>query len=213
MNQPINEVGHKYERLTVFEFAGCSKDRKSMWKCQCECGNIVTVTGKDLRSGHTKSCGCYKNERVAKLNYRHGMTKTRIYKIWVDMISRCKCETDYHFQWYGARGIKVCDEWHDFIPFYLWSEKTGYTNKLTIDRKDVNGNYGPDNCKWSTMKEQANNRTNNVYFEWFGQKHSLSEWSEILGIRMSILSWRIYVGGWTIQRAFQQLPRKSKLTA
>lgn len=208
-----NEVGAKYGRLTVLKYAGQSKNHRALWKCQCDCGNIVTVTGHDLRSGHTKSCGCFQEESRGKANRTHGMTKTRLFKIWQDMLSRCERKTDYHYKWYGKRGIKVCKEWHDFIPFYLWAQKSGYRADLTIDRIDVNGKYEPSNCRWATVKEQCNNRTNSAYFEFKGEKHTLSQWSDILGIRQSILSWRIYDGGWTVQRAFQQPPRKSKLSA
>ena len=91
-------------------------------------------------------------------NYKHGMSDTRLHRIWAEMKTRCLNQNDYHYKWYGARGIGICDEWLDFIPFSRWALSSGYTDNLTLDRIDNNGNYEPLNCRWISQAEQCKNR-------------------------------------------------------
>lgn len=107
------------------------------------------------------------------------------------MISRCKTVSSGSYKNYGGRGIKVCDEWHQFERFWEWSKSSGYEENLTIDRIDPNGDYCPDNCKWSTYKEQENNRRNNRRLNINGSTKSLSEWADLIGISSATLRWRI----------------------
>lgn len=127
--------------------------------CKCDCGNETIVLKANLVRGHTKSCGCNRSINARKLFTKHGQCGTRLYRIWVEMVHRCYLKSDTNYKKYGARGITVCDEWrNDFKSFYDWSMSNGYTDELTIDRIDSDGNYEPTNCRWATYKQQNLNR-------------------------------------------------------
>ena len=182
-------VGETFGKLTVIEFAGINKHKQSRWKCLCECGNELEVTGLHLKDGHTVSCG-----RHAKYTI-HGMTKKRPYRIWQNMKTRCENPRSPSFEYYGARGIAVCDEWRDsFEAFYEWALSNGYADNLTLDRIDVDGDYCPENCQWATLKKQQNNKRNTLVVELDGEKHALREWADIKGIHYSTLYSR-YIKG------------------
>jgi hypothetical protein len=137
----------------------------------------------------------------------HKMSYTRIYKTWMGMKSRCAYEKDKHYLNYGGRGIKVCDEWqNNFSTFYEWAMANGYSDNLTIDRVDVNGNYEPNNCRWVDRKTQANNRTNNKVIEYRDEMHTLAEWSEILGVKYETLAARLNKYKWSVEQAFSTGP-------
>lgn len=188
--------GRKYGRLAVVERVA-NKGDKVAWKCKCDCGNETIVTTTALQSGNTKSCGCLLHERITK----HGMYKTKLYKTWNNMISRCYCNSFRNFKNYGGRGITVCKEWkEDFQTFADWALSHGYSDELTLDRIDVNGNYEPSNCRWITNKEQQHNKRSNRYITFNGKTHTLKQWSEITGIHPKTISTRID-RGWTIEEA------------
>lgn len=130
----------------------------------------------------------------------HGKTDTRLFRLWLDIKSRCNYPKDVAYRNYGARGIKMCDEWeHDFLAFEKWALESGYDEKApkgkcTIDRIDVNKNYSPSNCRWVDAKTQANNRRNNVYLTHNGVTLSASEWAEKLGINVKRILHRKHNG-------------------
>ncbi len=154
--------------------------RNSKWICKCKCGGSTVAAYGDLKSGHTTSCGCKKYESH---NKRHGMSNTRIYRIWNQMKMRCYDKNRAAWKQYGGRGIEVCSEWKDsFESFYYWAMSNGYSDNLTIERVDVNGNYEPSNCKWISLEKQQANRTNTVLIADNGEFFTLRGLSEKYGI-------------------------------
>ena len=160
----IDMVGKQFGRLTVIKSVGTDRHNSINWLCQCSCGNTKVIDGRSLRRGSTRSCGCYDREKHYTNPNRktHGMCGTRIHRIWKAMKNRCynKNGRDYKL-WYGSHGIIMCDEWkNSFQAFYDWAMKNGYEEGLSIDRIDPYGNYEPNNCRWATAKEQAQNKRN-----------------------------------------------------
>lgn len=194
-------VGKKYGRLVVIEFVCQNRHGKSMWKCQCECGNTSVVLGTRLTSGHTKSCGCYNADMSKDRVTTHGMSKTRLYSIWKDMLKRCNYENATNYTNYGGKGIRVCDEWYDFERFRDWAIVHGYLDSLTIDRIDNSSGYNPENCRWVDMKVQERNTSRNRVLTFAGETHCMMEWAEKLGINYRTLQNRLNLYGWSIERA------------
>lgn len=205
MGRKINLVGEKFGRLTVLEELpnrvsprGWSK---TQWKCRCECGNIASVTTQDLRKGDIKSCGCLKNDETILRMTTHGDTNTRLYKIWVAMRRRCNNINNSDYSNYGGRGIRVCVEWNEeYLSFKEWALSHGYSDDLTIDRIDVNGNYDPNNCRWISMKDQCNNRRSNRIYTYHGSEYNIRQLSDMFNIPYSRLYMRLY-SGWSIDKA------------
>lgn len=165
----------------------------------CDCGAIRIVFANSLKSGKSKSCGCYGTERhteVCENNFKtHGDSKSRLYKIYCGIKKRCYNPHAYNYKNYGARGIAMCDEWlNDWITFKDWSLKNGYNDSLTIDRIDVNGNYSPLNCRWVTCVAQANNKRTSRRVTYQGETHTLAEWARILDIPYKMLHKKIQRG-------------------
>ncbi|MGX8701543.1 hypothetical protein [Caproiciproducens sp.] len=198
-------LGKTFGRLTVIDRANNDKRGKAQWICQCECGNIKTILADSLTSGKTKSCGCFRKETAPHNNSpKHGMSRTRLWTIWCAMKSRCYNRKNVAYKDYGGRGITVCNEWlHDFHCFQIWAFRNGYLDNLTIDRIDCNGNYEPQNCKWSTYEEQENNRRNTIYLTIYGQTLPVSEWARKVGISAATLRWRIS-NNWPKNKMFMQ---------
>ena len=172
------------------------------YNCTCSCGNRKVVSGLSLVKGVSKSCGCLSRELSKERNITHGMTNARLYKIYLKMKSRCYKKTDYHYKWYGARGITICDKWlQDFNAFSEWALQNGYNDSLSIDRIDNNKNYEPNNCRWVDCKTQCRNRRSNVLFTYRGETKTLVEWSEIKGISYDKLQQR-YKRGIRNERLF-----------
>lgn len=147
--------GNRYGRLLVKERT-YTDGKHSYWLCVCDCGNETVVCGDSLKRGATRSCGCLNSEVSSKSSMTHGMSNTRLYKSWLQMKYRCYNPNFNEFHRYGGRGIKVCDEWRDdFQSFYNWAILNGYSDDLTIDRIQTDGNYEPDNCQWLTRSDNV----------------------------------------------------------
>lgn len=141
-----------------------------------------------------------------KNHLKHGLSHTRIDTAYKSMISRCYHKKNSRYKRYGGRGISVCDAWlKDKALFFEWALSNGYSDDLTLDRKDVNGDYSPSNCRWVTQKEQQNNRSNNRIIEFNGICHTLAEWAEITGIKQATI-WARLKSGWTTEKALTTIP-------
>lgn len=167
-----NLTGKTFERLTVLSFKGTNKNKKILWLCSCSCGNIKTIPANSLKTGNTKSCGCLKHELDLKRNKTHGETKSKFYRIWQSMKNRCGNKKHQYFYCYGGRGIKYDLRWNDFLSFkrdMLIKYKTaklqyGKGVSLSLERKDVNGDYCFGNCCFIPKTEQAKNTRRNIFF-------------------------------------------------
>ncbi len=199
MARLINMMGKKSGRLTVLSRES-SKRNNAMWLCQCDCGNKKIVSGHDLRSGHTRSCGCLSRERTSKINRTHGMSCLKAYGVWHDMIARCLNKKNKSYHNYGGRGIAVCDRWLRFENFY--KDMGNPPEGLTLERVDNSKGYFPKNCNWVTQKEQTNNSRKNIVITYEGQKRTMTQWAEALGMKTATLSYRIK--HWPIKKAFIQ---------
>jgi hypothetical protein len=158
MSARIDKTGNVYGRLTVLSYSHTDKGF-AYWKCKCTCGNIVTKQGNRLQQKYTQSCGCLSKQ--VPNNFKHGFYGTKEYRAWYLMKSRCYNKHSIQYKWYGARGITVCDEWvNSFLNFFNYIGLAP-SKKHSVDRIDNNGNYEPGNVKWSTSKEQNNNRRDN----------------------------------------------------
>ena len=175
-------TGQTFGRLTALYRVGKNKQNSSIWHCKCQCGKEIDVSLPVLQNKKSLSCGCLKKEKLIGRNTKHGLTNTRIYREWRTMKERCYRPTHEYYDYYGGKGIRVCEEWkNNFNNFYEWAINNGYQNDLTIDRKDNSKDYCPENCRWVTFKEQANNRTNNIVVNYNGIWLSVNEVASILG--------------------------------
>lgn len=205
MAKRVDITGMRFGRLTVIDYHHTNADKYACWRCRCDCGKVVVVPGKSLRTGNTKSCGCLSidaaTERIVSFNTTHGSTQTRLFRTWTNIKTRCENPNAINYKDYGGRGIKVCDEWQKFEPFCDWALANGYADNLSIDRIDNNGNYEPLNCRWATDKEQANNRRSNRVIEFNGEKKNLKQWAETLGISGGALGRRFQSPNFTLESA------------
>lgn len=191
-----DETGSVYGRLTVVSRNIESKKGKAKWNCLCECGKQTIVDGDKLRRGHTVSCGCYHRD----IHTKHGLAGSKIYQVWIGMLSRCYNELNSNYKSYGGRGIAVCDRWINSPENFL--EDMGEPGEgMSIDRKDNDGNYSPDNCRWATVLEQMSNTSRNDNIEYDGVVKCLSAWALHLKIPRNTLRNRLYTHNWSIEKA------------
>lgn len=182
-----------------------------LWHCKCDCGNEKDVLERSLIYAGTKSCGCLQRQHIQELRRRHGETGTRLYQAWENMRARCNRKSSREYENYGGRGIRVCDEWqNNYESFRDWALDNGYSDNLTLDRKNVNGNYCPENCRWiSNQLQQYNKRTNrNISFN--GKTQTITQWAKEYKIPVKTLQGRLDKSKWSIEKALTTPVTKNK---
>ena len=216
MGAKLDLKGQRFGRLTVIKFHH-SDEKDRYWECKCDCGNIILCTTRRLRSNNTKSCGCLQKETAsknskesAKYGGESSSQYQRLFRIYRAMIHRCYNKNDSCYNYYGGRGVSVCDEWkNDYFTFKKWALDNGYNDKLTIDRLDHNGNYEPNNCKWATWTEQQNNKSNNKYLTYKGETKTLAQWCRELNLNYARTKARLNTCDISVEDAFE-LPKYKK---
>ena len=211
----IDFTGKRFGRLIAIKRQDMPKYKGASWLCRCDCGNDIIVRGQSLKQDHTKSCGCLNKDQKRQIcidrNFKHGHSsrdnKSRVYKIWCNMMQRCYSPSQA-YSYCGVKDTKVCDKWFQFENF-LSDMGNPPTSKHTLDRIDNSKGYSPDNCQWATMKEQQNNRTNNHLIEHEGRTMTLQGWSEVTGIGRSTIAHRLK-HGWPVSKALTVRPAKGR---
>lgn len=199
------QIGDRFGKLVVLKrvedyIRPIDKKGRPKYLCKCDCGNKKEIVGSSLLSG-TKSCGCL----IGKNLIKHNDYKTRLYTIWKNMRQRCNTKNinNASYRYYAKRNILICKEWNDYNEFKNWAINNGYRNDLTIERIDVNGNYEPSNCRWATIIEQAQNKTNTAKIIYKGEEQTLINLSKKYNISVSTIRRRINLG-WDLDRVFNE---------
>jgi hypothetical protein len=201
-------TGYIFGRLTVVSFSGVRKNpgsgMKSMWRCRCACGVEKDVCAAHLKHGQTVSCGCYYQEIKPHISTTHGGSRhgscEPLYSIWTSMHTRCYNERSQHYKRYGGRGIKVCERWHDYALFRDDMSPGYLPGKVSIDRKDNDGDYCLENCRWATDIQQQRNTSRNRNMEFNGEIMCATAWNEKMGYSRNCILKRL-AAGWSEERA------------
>ena len=200
MPKKLDLAGKRFGKLTVVEECGRNKHGKTLWKCQCDCGNIKICVGGNLIQGSGLSCGCDFREKMREQATRHGYMvagkNRKLMYVRRGMIDRCANPKNKAYKHYGGRGINVCEEWlREPTEFYKWALANGYREGVEIDRIDVNGDYCPDNCRFITQKENKRNKRNNHRITVNGETYCMAEWAEKLGVSYDNINRRMHTKG------------------
>ena len=204
-------VGEVHGRLTIIGDAPSTGTRRRVL-ARCSCGTVKDFQLNNLRTGTTKSCGCILRENPANVSHGHARVgaKNKTYHSWLAMKQRCTYPKAPQWADYGGRGIKVCDRWLNSFEDFL-ADMGERPDGSTLDRyPDVNGNYEPGNCRWSSHLDQMNNTRRNRFIEFDGKRMTVSQWERHLGMPYRLLSIRLNRGGWSVERALTEPPRKTK---
>lgn len=205
MSKKVPMIGKRFERLEVLHEDG-HLGTLLAYKCQCDCGEQITVRGPSLRTGNTTSCGCLQKENFAKRTRKHGKRHTTEYSIWSNMMSRCNNPNVTCYERYGGRGITVDAAWHSFEQFY--ADMGDRPEGFTLERIDNEGPYSKENCRWATIAEQNRNtrRTQTITFN--GEIKCMKDWAATYNIPYNTLRKRFLLYGWSFEKALTTPPRK-----
>lgn len=189
--KPLDLKGQRFGRLVARDLEDTGTKRSPMkWRCDCDCGKQAIIVPHNLVAGNTRSCGCLRLDRVREVCSTHGQTVSRTYNIWINMRQRCGNPKHPEFHFWGGRGITVCDAWSASFEAFL-VDMGECPSGMSIDRKENDKGYGPDNCVWASSKEQANNRRSNHLITIDGVTLSIAMWAEKSGIPYGVLNHRV----------------------
>lgn len=191
--------GQRFGRLVAVEQCGKDRHNRFIWRCLCDCGTLVNISGFNIKNGNTQSCGCLKIEAIKKSRTTHGNTVggvfTTEYRIWAGMVSRCHNKKDKSYGRYGKKGISVCLRWRSSFEEFLSDVGKRPTTKHSLDRyPNYSGDYEPGNVRWATSKEQARNTSRNRFIVFRGRRMTLAEAAEIAGVNYRAALYRISKG-------------------
>ena len=194
MSKKLNLVGKAFGKLLVVSHE--TENQRGYSICKCECGITTKVRNDSLTSGKTTSCGCFSREVAKEVHTSHGDSNARLYRIYKKMKARCYYQKNERYDRYGGRGISICDEWlSDYKEFKRWAITNGYTDELSIDRIDNDGDYTPENCRWVGIITQSNNKGNNRRVaDSSGNIKTVAEWSRALDVPYRFMHNRIRCG-------------------
>lgn len=203
-----NLIDMRFGKLTVKEKLGRDSHGEIRWLCVCDCGNEHISTSNRLTSGQTTCCRDCMIKKIGDTNRTHGRTPRKLFYAYVNMKTRCYNKNYSLYHRYGGRGIKVCDEWRNsFENFREWAMNNGWKEELSLDRIDNDGNYEPNNCKWSTVLEQSNNRRTNRLITYNGITDTMANWSRRMNIPYYVIQRRISLN-WDIDKVFTEPYRR-----
>ena len=202
-------IGQKFNRLTVIKFDKTVKG-VAWFLCRCDCGTEKSIRSRNIREGQVKSCGCYHDEYDLYINRTHQMSTSAEYSIWAGIKQRCFDISSPAYHHYGGRGITMCDKWKDSFENFLVDMGTRASPKHTIERIDNDGPYSPENCKWATMKEQANNRRNSRIITCHNKSQTVTQWAEELNLKPATLWHRVFIAEIPVPEALTpgRLPKR-----
>ena len=196
-----NLIGHRFGQLVVVKELPANKHGEVVWLCNCDCGNTHIATSYNLLRGRTTKCKKCMFVQIAKANTTHGGKPKRLHEIYTNMKTRCHNPNYELWNRYGGRGISICREWEEsFVAFRDWALNNGYSDDLQLDRIDNDGDYCPENCKWSDRVEQANNRRTNRILVLHGQKDTMANWARRTGLPYWLIQNRLDKHGWSEER-------------
>ena len=206
MTKATDLAGQRFGKLTAVSRAENTTQGRAQWLCRCDCGGEKVAQAAYLNKGTTRSCGCLgiEQRKAAAQTQCHDHSRTRLYrerKSWENMIARCYDPARRDFKWYGGAGISVCERWRNSFEAFV-ADMGARPAGTTLDRRVASADYSPDNCRWATAAEQANNRRNNHHITIRGATMTIAEWSRKVGIPERTIATRI-TRGWGNQAAVE----------